>query len=98
LSPHSSLYECYQLKYRTRLPKSQVYPAWNSSSVGNLTCGPLAALSLIVAMLSSLLEDWSMSSASSLFMPCTCEICSLRGRLCHAPAPVLLALDVDASA
>jgi hypothetical protein len=39
-----------------------------------------------------------MSSTSSSFMPCTCEVHSLRGRLYRAPAPVFQALDVDASA
>jgi hypothetical protein len=76
----------------------QIYPAWNSSSVGNMTCGLLAALPLIVAVLSSSSEDWSMSSASSSFMPCTCEVHSLREKLYRVPTHVLLAFDVDAFA
>ena len=64
----------------------------------NLSYWPLAALSFTVVVLSSLSEDWSMSFASSSFMPYTCEMRSLRGRLCRVLVPILLALNVDASA
>jgi hypothetical protein len=80
-------------KYKSCL---QIYPLRNTSSVGSFTCGPLGALSLTTAVLSSSSEASSMPSASSSYVSYTCSVRSVLGRPSLTSALALPTLAPDA--